>query len=99
MEYKVTANRKIVFHGINRKPETKTIVHYYEADCEWKAIDMMKHDLFADAKLYGYQLFLNDPAKNEIGFKGDITVYGIGQQWTQFYLFNNFKAVKENADE
>lgn len=98
MLYKVSVKRRIYYEGITRDEEEKTIVHYYEADNEWKAIDLFKRDMCADAKILGYQLYMNDTLLHELAFKADVKVYGSKKEWTQYYSFNEFKAeeVEEN---
>ena len=97
--YKVSVKRRIYYEGINREEEKKTIVRHYDADDEWKAIDMLKHDIFADAKLRDFELYMNDTLLHEIVFKGVIKVYGSNKQWTQYYSFDEFKAEKEETNE
>lgn len=99
MLYKVSVKRRIYYDGISHEEEEKTIVHHYDADSEWKAIDMFKHDIFADAKIRGYELYMNDTLLHEIVFKADIKVYGSIREWTQYYSFDEFKAEKEEEDE
>lgn len=100
MKYKVSVKRRIYYDGINRKEEEKIIVHHYDASDEWKAIDMFKHDIFADAKLRGYELYMNDTLLHEIVFKAVIKMYyGSNRQWTEYYSFDEFKAETEEENE
>lgn len=100
MLYKVSVKRRIYYDGISREEEEKTIVHHYDASDEWKAIDMFKHDIFADAKLRGYELYMNDTLLHEIVFKAVIKMYyGSNRQWTQYYSFDEFKAETEEENE
>lgn len=100
MLYKVSVKRRIYYDGISREEEEKTIVHHYDASDEWKAIDMFKHDIFADAKLRGYELYMNDTLLHEIVFKAVIKMYyGSNRQWTEYYSFDEFKAETEEENE
>ena len=99
MKYKVSVKRRMYYEDIARKDEEKTIVHYYDADDEWKAIDMFKHDIFADAKLRGYELYMNDTLLHEIVFKAVIKMYGSNRQWIQYYSFDKFKAEEAKENE
>ena len=99
MKYEVSVKRRIYYEGINREDEEKTIVRYYEADSEWKAIDMFKHDMYADAKLYGYELYMNDTLLHDVVFKADVKVLGSSRQWTVYYSFDEFNAEEEEEDE
>lgn len=100
MKYKVSVKRRIYYEGINREEEEKTIVRHYEASDEWRVIDMFKHDIFADAKIHGYQLYMNDTLLHELVFKADVKALGsYNKQWTVYYAFDEFKAEKEQSDE
>lgn len=100
MLYKVSAKRRVYYEGFrNYDEEEKIITRHYEADNEWKAIDMCKHDIFADAKLYGYELYLNDTLLHEIVFRAVIKMYGSDKQWTEYYSFDEFKAEEEEQNE
>ena len=99
MLYKVSVKRRIYYDGISREEEEKTVVHHYETSDEWTAIDMFKHDIFADAKLRGYELYMNDTLLHEIVFKAVIKMYGSNRQWTQYYSFDEFKAETEEENE